>query len=89
MAIGATAGDIRKLIFRQGMLPLGIGLGIGLAASVPVNRVLKSALVQVSPADPISLLAASAALVCVAIFGCVIPARRAMRVNPIAALRQE
>jgi ABC-type antimicrobial peptide transport system permease subunit len=89
MAIGATAGDIRELILRQGMLPLGIGLVFGLAASVPVNRILKSALVQVSPADPISLLAASAALVCAAVLGCLIPAYRAMRVNPVAALRQE
>jgi putative ABC transport system permease protein len=89
MAIGATAGDIRELILRQGMLPLGIGLGIGLAACVPVNRVLKSALVQVSPADPISLIAASAALVFAAILGCAIPARRAMRVNPVEALRQD
>jgi ABC-type antimicrobial peptide transport system permease subunit len=89
MAIGATAGDIREMIFRQGMLPLGIGLVIGLAACVPVNRVLKSALVQVSPADPISLFAASAALVFAAILGCIIPARRAMRVDPVAALRQE
>ncbi|HXE64660.1 MAG TPA: ABC transporter permease [Bryobacteraceae bacterium] len=89
MAIGATAGDIRKLIFRRGMLPPAIGLAIGLAACIPVNRVLKSALVQVSSADPVSLAAASAALVFVAILGCVIPARRAMRVNPVAALRQE
>jgi ABC-type antimicrobial peptide transport system permease subunit len=89
MAIGATRGDIREMIFRQGMLPLGIGLAIGLAASVPVNRVLKSALVQVSPMDPVSLIAASAALIFAAILGCVIPARRAMRVNPVEALRQE
>ncbi|HEY4086923.1 MAG TPA: ABC transporter permease [Bryobacteraceae bacterium] len=89
MAIGATAGDIRELIFRQGMLPLGIGLVIGLAGSVPVNHVLKSALVQVSPMDPISLAAALAALVFAAILGCMIPARRAMRVNPVEALRQE
>jgi ABC-type antimicrobial peptide transport system permease subunit len=89
MAIGATAGDIRKLIFRHGMLPPAMGLAIGLAACVPVNRILKAALVQVSPADPVSLLAAFSALVLAAILGCVIPARRAMRVNPVAALRQD
>lgn len=89
MALGATAGDIRGLILRRGMLPPAIGLAIGLAACVPVNRVLKSALVQVSPADPVSLIAALAALVFAAVLGCVIPARRAMRVNPVAALRQE
>jgi predicted permease len=89
MAIGATARDIHRLVFRQGMLPLGMGLAIGLAASLAVNRILKSALVEVSPADPVSLLAASAALVLAAILGCAIPARRATRVNPVAALRQE
>ena len=49
MAIGGTPRDILKLVFRQGMLPLGIGLAIGLTASLAVNQVLKSMLVQVSP----------------------------------------
>ena len=54
MAVGATARDILALVFRQGMLPLGIGLMLGLVASLAVNRVLKSQLVQVSSADPIT-----------------------------------
>jgi len=58
MAIGATADDIRRLVLMQGMLPLGIGLTIGLVASFAVNRVLKSELVQVSPSDPITLVVA-------------------------------
>jgi putative ABC transport system permease protein len=89
MAIGATAGDIRKLVLLQGMVPLGIGLTFGLAASFAVNRVLEAELVEVSPADPITLVAASAALVLSATLGCLIPARRAMRVDPIIALRHE
>jgi putative ABC transport system permease protein len=89
MAIGATARDIRRLVLRQGMLPLGIGLTIGLAASFAVNRVLIAELVQVSPADPISLVVASAVLVSSATLGCLIPARRAMRVDPMVALRHE
>jgi putative ABC transport system permease protein len=89
MAIGATAGDILELVFKQGMLPLGIGLAIGLAASFAVNRVLKAALVQISPADPSTLIVASIVLVLSAALGCSIPARRAMRVNPVAALRHE
>ena len=56
MAIGATAQDIVGLVFRQGMIPLGIGLIIGLAASLAVNQVLKSMLVKVSPSDPITLV---------------------------------
>jgi putative ABC transport system permease protein len=89
MAIGASARDILKLVFLQGMLPLGIGLTIGLAASFAVNRLLKSELVQVSPADPITLVVASAVLVLSATLGCLIPARRAMRVDPVVALRHE
>jgi putative ABC transport system permease protein len=89
MAIGATAGDILKLVFVQGMIPLGIGLLIGLAASLAVNRLLQSMLVQVSPADPITLLIASAVLILSATLGCLIPARRAMRVDPVVALRNE
>ncbi len=89
MAIGATAGDIRRLVFRQGMIPTCIGLVIGLAAFFAVNRVLKSALVGVSPADPATLAAASAALILAASLGCLIPARRAMRVDPVVALRHD
>ena len=89
MAIGAKAHDILRLVFVQGMIPLGIGLAIGLAASLEVNRVLKSMLVQVSPYDPITLMVASTVLVLSATLGCLIPARRAMCVDPVVALRHE
>jgi putative ABC transport system permease protein len=89
MAVGATAHDILKLVFMQGMFPLGIGLTIGLAGSFAITRVLKSELVQVSPADPMTLVVASGVLVLSATLGCLIPARRAMRVDPVVALRHE
>ena len=89
MAIGATARDIRSLVLRQGMLPMGIGLAVGLAASFGVNRLLASELVQVSPGDPITLVFVSAVLLLSATLGCLIPARRAMRVDPLVALRHE
>ena len=89
MAVGATARDILGLVLRQGMLPLGVGLAIGLAGSLAVNRVLKDALVNVSPTDPATLVFASAVLVVAATLGCVIPARRAIRVDPLVALRHE
>jgi putative ABC transport system permease protein len=89
MAIGATAADILQLVFMEGMLPLGLGLAIGLAASLAVNRLLQSMLVQVSPSDPVTLVLASAVLIVSATLGCVIPARRAMGVDPIVALRNE
>jgi len=89
IAIGATTRDILTLVFRQGMIPLGIGLAIGLTASLAVNQLLKSMLVQVSPADPVTLLVASGALILAALLGCLIPARRAIRVDPVDALRHE
>jgi len=89
IAIGATTRDILSLVFRQGMIPLGIGLAIGLSASLAVNRLLESMLVQVSPSDPITLLVASGVLILAAMLGCLIPARRAIRVDPADALRHE
>jgi ABC-type antimicrobial peptide transport system permease subunit len=71
------------------MLPLAIGLAIGLLASLAVNQLLKSELVQVSPSDPLTLVAASAVLIFSAVLGCLIPARRAMQVDPMDALRHE
>ncbi len=89
MAIGATAGDILALVLTQGMLPSGIGLAAGLAASPALTPVLRSALVRVSPADPITFVAAPVVLILAAAIGCMIPARRAMRVDPVVALRHE
>jgi putative ABC transport system permease protein len=87
--MGATGRDILALVFKQGMLSVGIGLTLGLAAAVVVTPVLRSDLVQVSPVDPVTLAVASAALMVSAMLGCLIPARRAMRVNPVVALRHE
>jgi putative ABC transport system permease protein len=89
MAIGANARDIRRLVFRQGMIPLASGLAIGIAGALGVNRILKSELVNVSPADPLTFLVAASALILAATLGCWIPARRAMRVDPVVALRHE
>jgi predicted permease len=89
VAIGATGGDILTLVLRQGVLPVGAGLALGLAGSFATNRVLKSQLVGVSPADPIALAAASALLVLCAALGCIAPARRALRLDPAAAVRHE
>jgi predicted permease len=88
-AMGATTRDILALVMKQGMLPVGIGLIVGLAAALAVTPILKSQLVNVSPADPISLLGASGILVLSATVGCGIPARRATKVDPLAALRCE
>jgi putative ABC transport system permease protein len=89
MAVGASSADILKLVLNQGMLPLGVGLAIGLIASFAVNQILRTTLVNVSPSDPLTLLAASAALIFAAALGCLIPALRAMRVDPVIALRHD
>jgi putative ABC transport system permease protein len=89
LAIGATTRDVVTLVFAQGMIPLAIGLTVGLAASLAVNRLLSSLLIQVSPGDPITLIASSAILMLSATLGCLIPARRAMRVDPVVALRHD
>ncbi len=89
IAIGASTRDIVGLVFSQGMRQLLIGLMIGLAGAFALTRVLRTFLVQVSPADPATLASACAVLATAAILGCLIPALRAMRVDPVVALHHE
>ena len=89
IAIGATAGDIRWLVFREGVLTVGLGLAIGVAVSLVVNRLLVSSLVQVSPADPGTYAVVCAVLMLSMALGCWLPARRAMRLDPVVALQQQ
>lgn len=89
IAVGATAGDVRRLIFGQGMRPVILGLIGGLAASLAVNRFLQSQLVGISPYDPVTLAVAPVLLVLVALLACHLPAQRALRVDPAVALRHE
>jgi len=89
MAIGAAARDISRMILGEGMRPVAIGLAAGWAAALAVNRILQSQLVGVSPFDPLVLIAAPALLIAVALVACRIPVRRALRIDPAVALRQE
>ena len=89
MAIGAASRDIRRLIVREGMQPVALGLIVGLAASMAVNRLLQSQLVGVSPYDPVTLAATPAVLILVALAACHVPSRRALQVDPVVALRHE
>ncbi|MBV8905301.1 MAG: ABC transporter permease [Acidobacteriia bacterium] len=89
MAVGATESRIHRLVFGQGLRQLVIGLCIGIAGAFAVTRVLKSVLVQVSPSDPVTFIGAALVLSAAAAIGCLIPARRAMRVDPIVALYRE
>lgn len=89
MAVGAMANDISRLILREGLRPVAFGLIVGVAISFAVNRLLQSQLVGVSPYDPLTMAGAPVLLIAVALFACRIPARRAMRVDPVVALRHE
>ncbi|MCU1384119.1 MAG: hypothetical protein JWL71_2816 [Acidobacteria bacterium] len=89
IAIGAASRHIRALIFREGMRPVVLGLVVGLTLSLAVNRILQSQLVGVSPYDPVTLAAAPAVLILVALIACQIPSRRALRIDPAVALRHE
>jgi putative ABC transport system permease protein len=88
MALGAQPPQILRMILRQGIVIVVLGLVIGVAAALAAARVVGTFL-TVSPTDPATYLAVSVLLVLVALAACVIPARRAMHVDPMAALHYE
>ncbi|MBI3415457.1 MAG: ABC transporter permease [Verrucomicrobia bacterium] len=89
MALGASGRNVLALVIRQGMLPALIGLAIGLASALALTRVLASQLYEVKATDPLTFLGVVAVLLLVALTACLVPARRAARVDPMAALRSE
>jgi putative ABC transport system permease protein len=89
MALGADGGEIRNLLLRQAMRPVLVGVLVGVAGCGAVSQVLSSMLFGLSAHDPIAFLAVPLLLLAVALVACFIPARRAMRVDPMVALRYE
>jgi putative ABC transport system permease protein len=89
MALGASRGDVLRMVLGQGMLPVGVGLVAGGLGALALGRYLSTLLFEVSPRDPWAFAAAAAVLLAVAAVACLAPARRATRVNPIEALRFE
>ena len=89
MAIGAQRGDVVGMVLRQGMLVTMAGVIIGAGASFATNQLLSTILYRVKPGDPITLASVTALLVLVALAACYLPARRATRVDPLVALREE
>jgi predicted permease len=87
MALGADGGSVMRLIVRKAMLPVAIGAMIGVAGCAAVSGILADMLYGVSPLDPLAFGTVPAVLMAVGLLACYLPARRAMRVNPVDALR--
>jgi putative ABC transport system permease protein len=88
-ALGASRGDVLRLVLGQGAMLVGIGLAAGLLGAFVASRALRSVLFDVAPLDPAALISALLTLSFVALIACFLPARRASLVDPIEALRME
>src|SRR6185312_7961133 len=88
-SLGATPGDLSKMVLREGLVLACSGLAVGLAAALGLTRFLKGQLYGVAAYDPVTLVVSIVVLLAIALFACYLPARRAMRVDPVVALRHE
>ena len=88
-ALGATARDILHLVLRNGMTTVVLGLLIGVTGIFALSRVLSTLIFEVGERDPVTISSVAFLLAGVALVACYLPARRATKVNPIVALREE
>jgi putative ABC transport system permease protein len=88
-ALGASQWDLIRMVLRSGTLPVVAGLVVGVAGAVWLSRFIQALVFQVSPIDPISLVAVAILFLAVAALACFVPAWRASRIDPMLALRQE
>jgi putative ABC transport system permease protein len=89
MALGADRTQVMRLVLRQGLMPVAIGMAAGLLGAAALTQLLAGLLFEISPLDPATYLAVASVLGAVAAIACYIPARRATRVDPLVALRTE
>lgn len=89
MALGASRAEIVALVFRQGLRPLALGLVVGLVLALASGRVLRSLLVGINPNDPLTFAGVVLVLLATGVLGCLVPARKAIGVDPMVALRYE
>jgi len=89
MALGAQTADVLRLVVRQGMAPVLLGLTVGMVAALTLGRLLTTQLYEVSPHNPALLATTALTLGVVALLACFVPARRAALVDPVQALRTE
>jgi putative ABC transport system permease protein len=89
MALGARPGEVLRMILKQGMLLIGFGVAAGIAGALALRSLLAGFLFEVKATDPATLISAALVLILVALLACLIPARRATKVDPLVALRYE
>jgi putative ABC transport system permease protein len=89
VALGAKPGDLLAMILRQGMTLVVIGLAIGFVSAMGLTRLMKTLLFEVQPTDPITFAGVSLVLATAALVASYVPARRALRIDPLRALRSE
>jgi putative ABC transport system permease protein len=89
MALGADRSNVLSLVLRQGLSTTAIGLAIGVVGALGLTRLATSLLFEVKPTDPATFAAVAGVIAVVALLACVVPARRATRVDPMVALREE
>ena len=89
MALGAQQGDVLRMVIRDGVFMAGTGIAVGIGGALALTRPLRSLLFEITPTDPATYSAVTVMLVVVALAACYIPARRAMCVDPMVALRHE
>jgi ABC-type antimicrobial peptide transport system permease subunit len=89
MALGATMGDVERMVLAQGIQLVGIGVAVGLGVALVASRLVANMLLVISPLDALTFILVPSILGFVAIVACWLPAHRAARIDPATALRSE
>jgi ABC-type antimicrobial peptide transport system permease subunit len=89
VALGATGGSVVRLVLRRGLVLVVVGLALGVAVAAGSTRILQQQLYGISPTDPVTFVVVSISFAVVGVLACVLPAMRAMRVDPLVALQAE
>ena len=87
MALGARARDVWAMVLRQGLIIVGVGIACGLFGAIALSKIVASLLYGVSATDPVAFALSLLSLAAVALVACFLPARRATKVDPVAAIK--